>query len=477
MDAVKHRAFLMPTSIADSKNLLSELMARYRNQVDYLAIRLEEAEGTDILLRGEKIETLSEGVSIGGQVRACHKGGWGFASFNRLSTLAERIEEAIAAAKLIGEEETILAPVTPVQDICFLPLTGTDPRLVPLIEKKQLCDRYAAILRSIDPRIATISVRYGDSTQRTILATSEGTMLEQGWADMEMRFAATARSGETVQTGRETTGSRKAYEDLTELDTQVSSAAQRAVDSLALPPVQGNTYTVVIDPILSGLFVHEAFGHLSEADMAYENPDILEIMTLGRQFGPKNLQIFDGAAPQGHRGSYFYDDEGTPATTTQLIKDGALVGRLHSRETAGKLGETPTGNARCLNYHYPPIVRMTNTWIERGDTPVADLFSGIKEGVFARNWQGGMTNGEMFTFSAGEAWMIRDGKLDNPVRDVTLSGNVFSTLADIEAIGDDFYWDESGGCGKGGQSGLPVGCGGPSLRIRDVVVGGEAAEE
>ena len=203
MKAVKHHAFLMPTSIADSKNLLSDLMARYRNQVDYLAIRLEEAEGTDILLRGEKIETLSEGVSIGGQVRACHKGGWGFASFNRLSTLAERIEEAIAAAKLIGEEETILAPVTPVQDICFLPLTGTDPRLVPLIEKKQLCDRYAAILRSIDPCIATISVRYGDSTQRMILATSEGTMLEQGWVDMEMRFAATARSGETVQTGRQ----------------------------------------------------------------------------------------------------------------------------------------------------------------------------------------------------------------------------------------------------------------------------------
>ncbi|NET61443.1 MAG: TldD/PmbA family protein, partial [Symploca sp. SIO2E6] len=190
--------------------------------------------------------------------------------------------------------------------------------------------------------------------------------------------------------------------------------------------------------------------------------------------GPKELQIFDGAAPVGHRGSYFYDDEGTPATTTQLIKDGVLVGRLHSRETAGKLGEEPTGNARCLNYHYPPIVRMTNTWIERGTTPVADLFKGIKEGVYAKNWLGGMTNGEMFTFSAGEAWMIRDGQLAEPVRDVTLSGNVFKTLADIEAIGDDFYWDESGGCGKGGQSGLPVGCGGPSLRIKDVVVGGEA---
>lgn len=465
----------MQSLLVDVKNLLSELIARYRSQVDYLAIRVEESEGTDILLRADKIETLSQGISIGGQVRACYKGGWGFASFNQLSTLAERVSEAIAAARLVGEEETILAPIDPIVDSCSLPLTGTDPRQISLAQKKELCDRYTEILRSLDKRITTTSVRYGDNAQRVILATSEGTMLEQSWVDMEMRFAATARNGETVQTGRETTGSRKAYEDLLDLDPQVRSAAQRAVDALALPPVKGNTYTVVIDPILSGLFVHEAFGHLSEADMAYENPDLLEVMTIGRRFGPKELQIFDGAAPNGHRGSYFYDDEGTPATTTQLIKDGVLVGRLHSRETAGKLNEKATGNARCLNYHYPPIVRMTNTWIERGNTPVKDLFTDIKEGVYARNWLGGMTNGEMFTFSAGEAWMIRNGEIAEPVRDVTLSGNVFTTLADIEAIGDDFYWDESGGCGKGGQSGLPVGCAGPSLRIRNVIVGGEAA--
>lgn len=466
----------MATLPPNVKDLLADLIARYRSQVDYLAIRLEAAEGADILFRGNKIETLSEGIAIGGHVRACHKGGWGFASFNQLATLKERIEEAIAAAHLVGDEETLLAEVPAIQDTCILPLSGTDPRQVPLADKKALCQHYGEILRSISPQIATISVRYGDSAQRVILATSEGTLLEQSWVDMEMRFAATARNGETVQTGRETTGSRKAYEDLLGLDGQVRSAAQRAVDSLALPPVKGNTYTVVIDPILSGLFVHEAFGHLSEADMAYENPDLLETMSIGRRFGSPELQIFDGAAPAGHRGSYFYDDEGTPATTTQLIKDGVLVGRLHSRETAGKLGEAVTGNARCLNYHYPPIVRMTNTWIERGKTPVNDLLSGIEEGVYARNWLGGMTNGEMFTFAAGEAWMIRNGEIAEPVRDVTLSGNAFKTLADIEAIGDDFFWDESGGCGKGGQSGLPVGCGGPSLRLRNVVVGGEAMD-
>ena len=466
----------MPSIIVDSKNRLTDLINRYRDRVDYLAIRLEESEGTDILVRGDRVETLSEDLAIGGQVRACYKGGWGFASFNHLETLAERIEEAIAAARIIGEDETILAPIEIIQTSCSLPLTGTDPRHISIARKKALCEHYNQILQTTDRRIATTSVRYGDSAQHIVLATSEGTLIEQSWIDMEIRFAATARNGDTVQTGRETLGSRKAYEDTIGLDRQVESAAQRAVAALFLPPVKGNAYTVVIDPILTGLFVHEAFGHLSEADSMYENPDLLEVMTMGRRFGCKDLQIFDGAAPEGHRGSYLYDDEGTPATTTQLIEDGKLVGRLHSRETAGKLGEAATGNARCLNYHYPPIVRMTNTWIDRGHTPVADLFSGIKEGVYARNWLGGMTNGEMFTFSAGEAWMIRNGEIAEPVRDVTLSGNVFKTLGDIEGIGDDFYWDESGGCGKAGQGGLPVGVGGPSLRIRDVVVGGDAED-
>ncbi|ASC71347.1 Metalloprotease [Halomicronema hongdechloris C2206] len=466
----------MAFSIDQAKELLTDWMRHYCDRIDYLTIRLERSESTDILLRGGQVETLSEAMALGGQVRACHRGGWGFASFNQLATLPERIEDAIAAARLVGDDQTLLAPVEAVQATCRLPLQGSDPRAISLNRKQALCQHYADILRRVDDRIASTSVRYGDIAQQVLLATSEGTLIEQSWSDMEMRFAATARNGDTVQTGRETVGSRKAYEDLEHLDQRVQAAAQRAVAALDLPTVRGDAYTVVIDPILAGLFVHEAFGHLSEADMAYENPDLLEVMTLGRRFGPRDLQIFDGAAPAGHRGSYRYDDEGTAATTTQLIKDGVLVGRLHSRETAGKLGEAATGNARCLSYQYPPLVRMTNTWIEPGNIPVADLCNGIKTGVYARNWLGGMTNGEMFTFAAGEAWMIRDGKLAEPVRDVTLSGNVFRTLADIEAIGDDFYWDESGGCGKGGQSGLPVGCGGPSLRIRNVVVGGDAMD-
>ena len=447
-------------------------MQKYKPDVDFFVIRLERSQGADIFLRSGKVETLSTGISIGGQVRACHRGGWGFASFNNLNSLEIKLKEAIAAAKWVGNEETVLAEVDPVQ--VKVSLIKENPYQIALIDKKNLCTHYTDILRSVSDRVVSTAVRYGDCTQQVILATSEGTIIEQEWADWELRCSAIARNGDVVQTGRETFGSRNSYTDFLNLEPQVIGAAQRAITALDLPIVQGNSYTVVIDPILAGLFVHEAFGHLSEADMLYENPDMLETMSIGRRFGSVDLQIFDGAAIAEHRGSYLYDDEGVPATTTQLIEDGVLVGRLHSRETAGKLGEKVTGNARCLDYHYPPIVRMTNTWIGRGKTPVADLFNDIPVGVYAKNWQGGMTNGEMFTFTAGEAWMIRNGEIAEPVKDVTLSGNVFETLKDIEAIGNDFAWDESGGCGKGGQSGLAVGCGSPSLRIRNAIVGGEA---
>ena len=196
------------------RNRLEEAIARYRSKVDYLAIRLEEIQETDLLLRRGKLETLSDGISIGGQVRTCHKGGWGFASFNDLDSLVARIENAIASAKLVGDDETILAAVDPIHAIAHHPLTGTDPRRVALADKKALCDRYDGILRSGGDRITTTTVRYGDSAQHVILATSEGTWIEQSWVDMEMRFAATARDGKRcrrVGKRRDPVGAMKIY--------------------------------------------------------------------------------------------------------------------------------------------------------------------------------------------------------------------------------------------------------------------------
>ena len=170
--------------------------------------------------------------------------------------------------------------------------------------------------------------------------------------------------------------------------------------------------------------------------------------------------------------SYKYDDEGVRAIKNYLIQEGKLVGRLHSRETAARMNETPTGNARAISYRHPPIVRMTNTYIEPGSASFDDMIADIKEGVYVKNWYGGQTSMEMFTFSAGEAYMIRDGEIAETLRPVVLTGNVFSTLENIDAIGNDLDMNQGGGCGKGAQSPLPVSNGSPHIRIRHCLVGG-----
>jgi len=259
------------------------------------------------------------------------------------------------------------------------------------------------------------------------------------------------------------------------LHEQAQKAANRAVSLLSAPPVKGGKYTVITNPEMTGVFTHEAFGHLSEADFIYENPQMKALMVLGKRFGVAGLNIIDdGALPDG-MGTHPYDDEGTPTRTNYIIQDGILVGRLHSRETAAKMDEEPTGNARAVHFHHPPIVRMTNTYIDAGQDKFEEMAKDIDLGVYAINAIGGQTAMEMFTFSAAYGYMIRDGEVAELVRDVVLTGNVFETLLNIDQIGDTVEWEPNtpGGCGKGGQAPLKVGAGGPHIRIQNCVVGGQ----
>ncbi len=252
--------------------------------------------------------------------------------------------------------------------------------------------------------------------------------------------------------------------------------AQRSLDLLEAKSVVGGQYPVVIDQTLAGVFIHEAFGHLSESDFVYENPKAKEMMVLGRRFGQDFLQVFDDGTLSGLRGTHKYDDEGVPSRRNDLIKDGILVGRLHSRETAAKMGEAPSGSARALSYRHAPIVRMTNTAIANGTLPFEDLIKDIKLGIYACDAYGGQTALENFSFSSGYAHMIRDGQIAEMVKDVILAGNLFSTLMNIDAVGNDFKWiNGAGGCGKGSQYPLPVSFGSPHIRIQNVVIGGEKA--
>jgi TldD protein len=449
-----------------------KLLSALRGQkADYIEIRLDESSSSRLIFRGDRLEEAGRSSSIGGNVRALVRGGWGFVSFNNLDKLSEHVSLAIEQARHVGKEESKFSPVTPVNDVVEASFKK-NPLEISLAAKKGLLDEYNQLMLST-PEIQTTSISYGDSKKKVALATSEGTYIEQNRIDLNLRLSAIAsRDGDVQQVGL-SIGSKGDYSTVENLQEDARDIARRAVALLSAQRVKGGTYTIVLDPILAGVFVHEAFGHLSEADHIYENPQLREVMVLGRRFGGKHLNIVDGAAVPGYRGSYKYDDEGTPATKTYLIKEGVLNSRLHSRETAARMGENPTGNARAINYTFPPIVRMTNTYIEPCAITFEDMISGIKEGVYAKDWYGGTTSLEMFTFSAGEAYMIRDGKIAEMIKPVVLSGNVFTTLDNIDAIGNDLDMNQGGGCGKAGQSPLPVSNGSPHIRIRNCLVGGK----
>jgi TldD protein len=440
------------------------------HSADYIEIRVEEGDSTRLSYRGRELDDIGRSRGAGGCVRALVRGGWGFVSFNGLEDLPGKVALAVEQARVAGSETSTLAAVDP-QVATVEPVIKRDPRSVSLAEKKAILDGYVDLIYST-PKIQTSAVGYSDVARKTVFASSEGAYIEQSRIDVTFRCSATARDGSDVQQASISMGALNDFTFVESLADQVKRTAEQAVAFLSAPRVKGGEYTVILDPVLAGVFCHEAFGHLSESDFVYENPRMLEIMTLGRRFGGRHLNIVDGAAVPGLRGSFAFDDEGTPARKTDLIREGVLVGRLHSRETAGKMGEPPSGNARAIDYRFPPIVRMTNTYIEPGEARLEDMLEGVTEGIYAANWYGGTTTMEQFTFSAGEAYMIRDGKIAELIRPVVLSGNLFVTLENLDMVGNDLDMNEGGGCGKGGQSPLPVSNGSPHIRIQNVLIGG-----
>jgi len=442
------------------------------SRADYTEIRLEERESTRIVFRGQDLETANVVLDRGGIVRCIVRGGgWGVATFNDLEDLSHRVEQAYEGARAIQGEPIELAPIPVSEDVIAVPLEH-DFRGISVTEKKALAEGYNDILLRFDPRIVDTQTVYADTFSRVTFANSEGAHFEEERPIVTVFFFATAREDEDVQQAFDGLSKVAGFEVALEHEALVETVAQRAVGLLSAPRVKGGRYTVVCNPRLAGVFVHEAFGHLSEADFVYANPKAQEMMVLGRRFGQDILTIVDDGSIPGLRGSHRYDDEGTPTGRAELIKNGVLVGRLHSRETAAKMGESPTGNARATGYRYPPIVRMTNTFVEAGETSFEDMIRDIDLGIYACNAFGGQTALESFSFSSAYAYMIRNGHIAEMVRDVILSGNLFVTLEHIDAIGNDFQWAELGNCGKG-QGGLPVTMGAPHIRIRDIIIGGE----
>jgi len=446
-----------------------------RSKADYTEIRIEEKESTRVVFRGKELEVANANIDKGGIVRCLIRyKGWGITTCNNLDDLLNKVDQAYQCARVGSVPEPIeLAPVEPVEQVMTVEMKR-DFRDISLAEKKALAERYNQVVLGHSPKIIDTQAVYSDSFTKIILANSEGMYIEQDRPSVVVGTTAIARDGDNVQQAHDSLASTQGYEYVLDKDEMMKMVARHAVELLDAKPVKAGQYTVVADQMLAGVFIHEAFGHLSEADFVYKNPKAREMMTLGRRFGKGILNVFDDGSIPNLRGTTLYDDEGTPARRNWLIRDGELVGRLHSRQTAAKMGEKASGNARAINYRFAPIVRMTNTAIDNGTTSFEDMIKDIELGIYACDVYGGQTQLENFSFSSGYAYMIRNGKIAEMVKDVILAGNLFTTLENTDAIGNDFKWlNTGGGCGKGNQFPLPVGMGAPHIRIQNVVIGGE----
>ena len=452
------------------KDTLINTLNKFKTHADYVELRLERSEFFALSFQGQNLENITRSTNLGGCVRAMYKGGWGFVSFNSLDDLQEKVSLAIRQSKLVGKS-ALTFPQPDIKEALVKVEIKNDPRNISSFEKKNLFEHYNSLLLKQSNKIQSTQVGYRDEIKTTYFANSFGTYIEQERLDVVGRFNVIAKDGNIVKQSFDSVTSRDSYDVVLNLDQKIIETAQRALRQLNAKPVKAGSYTVVIDPRLTGVFIHEAFGHLSEGDNVYENERMREILVIGKDIAVPELTVIDSGQIPNLPGTYVFDDEGVKANKTVLIEKGILTNRLHSMETAGKMSEKTTGNGRALTTGFSPIPRMTNTYIDKGNVSFNEMISDIKEGIYAIRMLGGQTNGELFTFSSGEAFMIRDGKIAEPVSDVTLTGNVFQTLKDIDAVGDDLTFT-SARCGKCGQNGLPVGVGGPHIRIKNILVGG-----
>jgi TldD protein len=261
------------------------------------------------------------------------------------------------------------------------------------------------------------------------------------------------------------------FNDLKDRDEEIKSRILECEEFLkeAKPAVQGK-YTVILSPLAAGVFAHESFGHKSEADFMTGDETMKREWAIGKKVGADLLSIVDDGSRPGS-GYTPFDDEGTKAECTYLVKNGMLAGRLHSSTTAAFLEEEPTGNARAINFEFEPIVRMTTTFILPGEKTQDELFSEVKEGIFVKTIKHG-SGMSTFTLAPSLSYMIRDGRIAEPVNIAVITGNVMETLGEIDGLSNklELLSFVTGGCGKMEQYPLPVGFGGPYVRVRNMNV-------
>ncbi len=452
-------------------NIVSSLPA------DYADLRFEENRKIRIGYEGKELSEVATTLTSGGHVRVYSDGGKAISSFSDPAKAGVIADATCVSAALVGKsrDKKLKIASAPVIQQDFPVAAVRDPRSVSLKEKLDLTSHYNDIILK-NPHVITTQTMYDEFTSRRIFVNSEGSMIEYELVNVGVFGMIVTKKGNVVQRVRFAFGGNTDFAPLLDREDDVQRQIDKAVELLDAEPAKAGIFPVVLDPSESGVFIHEAFGHLSEADGLQNNPSFRAKLQLGTTLGKPILNVTDDATLPNLPGSYEIDDEGVRGMRTPLITEGVLSGRMHSRETAAEFGEPLSGNMRAVDVQFTPIVRMSNILIEAGDSSFDDMIRSIDNGYYLVGAKGGQTSGDQFTFGAQWGYRIVNGQLGNMVRDINMSGELFSTLQATSMIGNDVKFGERGGCGKGGggpmQMNRKSGKGSPHIKIDAVTIGG-----
>ena len=343
-------------------------------------------------------------------------------------------------------------------------------------------DRFLPFLKELekeifskDSRIVKVIARMSDSVSDVLMYNSLGELTYETRPMGSVSVTAVFQQGDKTENRTASRSFRMGAELIGKsLIAELAEEAVKGIDARfdARRP-KGGSMSVVMGAGASGILLHEAMGHAFEADFNRKGQSIFSDK-LGQRICPEGINIVDDGTLQWNRGSGNYDDEGVPGEKTYMVEDGILRSYLHDRISAQWYGVKPTGNGRRENFRYHPIPRMRATYMESGNAAPEDIIASVKNGIYVDEFSNGQVKiGEGdFTFFVKSGFLIEDGRLTAPVKDINVIGNGPQALADIAAVGNDMKIDNgTWTCGK--EQSVPVSCGIPTVLISRLTVGGE----
>ena len=447
-----------------------------RHGADDADLYFEHTTTTSVSLSDRKVNRAFTGVDLGCGVRVVVGDQVGYAYTEDLSR--ESLLRAASTAAQIARGGHLTDPVdaTPARLPDFYPVARQWSD-VDLSERVPLIRDWEARTFSADPRVDRVQVSLVDADKHILVVRADGRMVAD-YLPMTRAFVlCTAVDGSRREGGSYNLASRSGLDFYT-ADRQerlVAEAVRSAVRALGAEAAPAGELPVVMAAGSSGILLHEAIGHGMEADFNRKNVSIYADK-MGKRIAPEQVTICDDGTQPHARGAINVDDEGEDVENTVLVEDGILRSYLHDRISARHYGVKPTGSGRRESFRHPVMPRMRSTYMRSGPHDPAEIIASVKRGIYCESFSNGQVNigaGD-FAFYVREGYLIEDGRLTRPIKDVNLIGNGPAVLETIEMVGNDLKIDEGGWtCGKDGQS-VPVSQGMPTIKVGKLSVGGRA---